>query len=83
LWMQKNWIGSDGFKFRDYDKSVGLSVYEPLSVDQIKDLSMQEVLAIFASHGETLPPIDLSEIQQKLLSVFPFKLGVKSFLHSF
>lgn len=76
LWMQKNWIGSDGFKFKDYFSSVQMPSIEPLKADVIKTLTEAEILTLFNLYP-TLPSSKvLDELREQLLAVAPFEVRI-------
>lgn len=72
LWMQKNWIGSDGFKFRDYFSSVEMKLQDPLQADDVAKISEQEIVNLFSRY-ESLPQAEvLDKIRRNLLDAAPF-----------
>lgn len=76
LWMQKNWIGSDGFKFKDYFSSVQMPSIGSLKADVIKTLTEAEILTLFNLYP-TLPSSKvLDELREQLLAVAPFEVRI-------
>lgn len=65
-------IFGDGVKYHDYFLSVGLKTYEPMVVSQEEDAN--HLLQHIKNHNEALPlKENISEIQENLMSVCPFK----------
>lgn len=72
LWMRKNWIGSDGFKFRDYFSSVSMDYQDPLNADSVASMNQDEILALFKQR-DCLPDSEvLAKLRQGLLESFPY-----------
>ena len=76
LWMRKNWIGSDGFKFKDYFSSVQMLSIEPLKADEIKQMTEAEILNLFNSYPNLPSAKVLDEIREQLLAVAPFEVRI-------
>ena len=74
LWMQKNWIGSDGFKFKDYFSSVQMPYAKPLQADRLISESEEKLLKLF-DNEYVLPPKEVIEqIRVRLLKSAPFEV---------
>lgn len=76
LHIKHGYIDTDGFKFRDYYSSVGITYYEGFTnFDQLLALSPADLQAFFAKHSHrSLPQNDLARIQRDLLRAAPFPL---------
>ena len=78
LWMEKGYIDTDGFKFNDYFRSVGISPYTAFKkYDEIlsEDFNIEN---FFELNKEcALPNVSIRDIQKSLLSVAPFKIKEK------
>lgn len=72
LWMRKNWIGSDGFKFRDYFSSVSLYFQDSLDADCIAGMSEERILELFAIRPSLPKSEVMASIRQGLLESFPY-----------
>ena len=74
IWFEESKLLGDGSKFIDYFKSVGIEPYEAFKISNI-DLNVLSVKEFFKKNDNiSLPKIDLSAIQEGLLSVAPFKI---------
>lgn len=71
IWIKKNWVGSDGFKFYDYFSSVGICDYKPLDVDDVAKMDIQQINSMFENNNQ-LPISDIKFIQQRLIKTAPF-----------
>lgn len=72
LWMRKNWIGSDGFKFRDYFSSVSMDYQDPLNADCVASMNQDEILALFKQKNCLPDPEVFAKLRQGLLESFPY-----------
>lgn len=75
LWIKKHFINTDGFKFKDYFSSVGITEYDGITgfEDLIGD--KQKCLQLFDDYkNASLPTEDLSVIRQNLLNAAPFRV---------
>lgn len=73
IWLKYGNIGTDGFKFHDYFSSVNIDYYNPISIDEIGNLTD----IIDAYEGVCLPNIEIDKLQMELLSCAPFQLKSK------
>lgn len=75
LWIKKGYIDTDGFKFKDYFRSVDIPYYDGFS--NLEELLKGEeaILELFESNrGISRPRVSISNIQTNLLKVAPFPL---------
>lgn len=75
LWVQNNYIDTDGFKFYDYFSSVDIPCYEGYkNYDEIiTDKTYQD--ALFEKDKYSLPNCAIKDIQLNLLRAFPYPLS--------
>src|SRR5699024_7687362 len=75
LWLKKGYIDTDGFKFKDYFSSVDIPLYDGVEYDNRILTDENEIVGLFHNNTEiSLIQNSLQEIQQKLLSSFPYPL---------
>lgn len=75
LWIKKNDIGTDGFKFYDYFSSVGITQYEGFSnIDEI--LKSPNSINTLFDENKNLAKIQVSliNLQRNLIKVAPFNI---------
>ena len=76
LWIEHSELqpGSDGFKFKDYFSSIGIS-YEPFrEISNILD-NENGIISFFQKNMKiALPQVDMSYLRNKLLGAAPFPL---------
>ncbi len=77
IWMKHGYIDTDGFKFADYFSSVNIKNYDGFENydDVIRDENLQKKL--FMSEL-SLPNVDMVQMRQQLIDVFPYKSKYKS-----
>ncbi len=75
IWIQDGYIDTDGFKFKDYWSSVGISYYDGFrNIDEI----LSDYPTFFERNEDiSLPHIPISTIQRDLLQSFPYPLVQK------
>ena len=75
LWVQNNYVDTDGFKFYDYFSSVDIPCYEGYkNYDEIiTDKTYQD--ALFEKDKYSLPNCAIKDIQLNLLRAFPYPLS--------
>ncbi|MBO8476283.1 MAG: polysaccharide pyruvyl transferase family protein [Bacteroidetes bacterium] len=77
IWIKHGYIDTDGFKFADYFSSVNINNYDGFENydDIIRDENLQKKL--FMSEL-SLPNVDMVQMRQQLIDVFPYKSKYKS-----
>lgn len=74
IWIKRNYINTDGFKFLDYFGSVGINRYEGFIDLNILE-SEENILDMFNKYKDiSLPQIDLNIIRKTILETAPFKV---------
>lgn len=75
LWIKYGNVGSSDFKYFDYFSSVNINNYPNLEAEDILNLDPSEIERLFLKYDkQSLPQIDLKNIQFNLLKCAPFKL---------
>ncbi|MEN5058398.1 polysaccharide pyruvyl transferase family protein [Sphingobacterium kitahiroshimense] len=75
LWVKREHIGTDGFKFCDYFSSVDIPFYD--GFEELEEIFANEKawMSLFETHWDKANShVDISKLQDKLLEAFPFPL---------
>lgn len=75
LWIKNGYIGTDGFKFKDYFSSVGITEYDGFSdINEILQ-SLESITTLFNNNKSlSLIQVNLIDIQRALIKVAPFNV---------
>lgn len=75
IWIQQNKIDGDGIKFKDYFSSVNIPIYEGFKNYNDILKSQESIITFFEQNKKrTLPQVNISSIQKKLIEVAPFHI---------
>lgn len=78
LWLEKGYIGTDGFKFHDYFSSVGIPLYDGITdIDSILESENKWYTLFSNNKDKSMIKTDLFALQKKLLAAFPYPLKEK------
>lgn len=75
IWVKKNFINTDGFKFKDYFSSVDIREYA--GFEDIEGI-MNDIDAFFADNKDiALPHADMDTLRRRLMEAAPFGISEK------
>lgn len=75
IWIQQNKIDGDGIKFKDYFSSVNIPIYDGFTNYNEILQSQENIITFFELNKKrTLPQVNISSIQKKLIEVAPFHI---------